>query len=95
MSLIKFKLLGKVYFAKRLPRHHNMHHILVLGSSYFHIFTYEEQLREPEVFILEKRRLLEDLKIFYNYLKGVYSQVKVALFSQVTDNRMRGNNLKL
>lgn len=72
-----------------------MYHILVLGSSYFHIFTYEEQLREREVFILEKRRLLEDLKIFYNYLKGGYSQVKVVLFSQVTDNRMRRNNLKL
>lgn len=68
---------------------------LVLGSSYVHIFSSEEQLRELQVFILEKRKLLEDLIIFYNYLKEGYSQVKVVLFSQVMDNRMRGNNLKL
>ena len=57
--------------------------------------SYEDRLRELDLFRLEKRRLQGDLTVAFQYLKGAYKQEMEWLFTRVDSDRTRGNDLKL
>lgn len=55
----------------------------------------EKWLKEWRLFSLEKGRLRGEPKALYNYLKEGCSKVIVGLLTQVTREKMGGNDLKL
>ena len=58
-------------------------------------FSYEERLRELGLFSLEKRRLLRDLTVAFQYLKGTYKQEGERMFVRVDSDRTKRNGIKL
>ena len=54
---------------------------------------YKDRLKELGLFSLEKRRLLGDLIMVFQYLKGVYKHKGNQLFALVDSDRTSENGL--
>ncbi|KFQ06393.1 hypothetical protein N330_13384, partial [Leptosomus discolor] len=57
--------------------------------------SYEDRLREPGLFSLEKRRPQGDLTATFQCLRGAYRKARERLFTRARSDRMRGNDFKL
>ena len=55
----------------------------------------EDRLRELGLFILEKRRLQEDLIAAFQDLQGAYRKAGEGLFIRAGSGTLRGNGFKL
>jgi len=58
-------------------------------------FSCEESLRELELFSLEKRRLLADLRAPLQCLKGSHMRAEEGVFTRTYSDRTRGNSFEL
>lgn len=56
---------------------------------------YGEKLKELGLFSLEKRRLRDRPWLVFQYVKGWHQELGDQLFSMCTENRTRGNRLRL
>ncbi|XP_026959240.1 nephronectin isoform X3 [Sagmatias obliquidens] len=56
---------------------------------------YDEKLKELGLFSMEKRRLRGKQRLVFKYMKGWYREDGDQLFSICTENRTRGNRLRL
>ncbi|KAJ7424540.1 hypothetical protein WISP_28213 [Willisornis vidua] len=57
--------------------------------------SYEDRLRDLDLFSLEKRRLCGDLFVAFQYLKGAYETAGEGFFTKAWSDRTRGNGFKL
>jgi len=55
----------------------------------------EVRLRDLGLFSLEKRRLQEDLRAAFQYLKGAYQKAGEGLLTKAWSDRTRDNGFKL
>jgi len=65
---------------------------MIRGLEYL---SYEDRLRELQLFSLEKRRLQGDLIAAFQCLKGAYRKDGEGFFTRMCSDRTRGNGCKL
>jgi len=65
---------------------------MIRGLEYL---SYEDRLRQLELFGLEKRRVQEHLTAAFQYLKGACKKAGEGLFTRSYSDRTSGNSFKL